>query len=86
MTAFAIVFGTTARPLYLAHADGHGRVQDGWRPFVWTRDAQRAEKFGSATAAEQFGGGLPNEQWRVVVVPPVGGPSDGGGTPMRLAA
>lgn len=90
MTAFAIYFGVGARRRYLAQAETAGDPANGWRPLVWTRDAARAEKFGSAEAARAFAvEHLGHAQFNIGIVPGGGLPTgDLGGTPaaMRAAA
>lgn len=90
MTAFAIYFGAGARRRYLAHAKTAGDPANGWRPLVWTKSADRAEKFGSADAARTFAvERLGHAEFSVGVVPGRGLPTDDlGGSPvaMRIAA
>ena len=88
MTAFAIYFGAGARRRYLTHAETEGDTANGWRPLVWTRDAARAEKFGSADAARSFAvERLGHSLFSVGAVPGRGLPTDDlGGSPVAVRA
>lgn len=88
--AFAIRFGAGKARRYLAHAQTEGAHAKGWRPFVWVKDIERAETFGSEASAQDFGrANLVHERWDVVIAPSRGIPTDDlGGTPAaaRIAA
>ncbi len=62
MKAFAIRF---YRRVYVKAAAPAKQPQRGWRPWVWTRSAMDAEKFGSREAAELFCRGLKGEGFEV---------------------
>lgn len=41
-------------------------VSTGWRPYIWTTDLARAEKFGSEAGAAAFGlSAIPHDEWSV---------------------
>ena len=85
-----VCFGSGRLRRYLARPDAEVSHAKGWRPFIWTADVGRAEKFSSAKKAEAFAAEhLPHNEWTVTIAPPRGLPTgDLGGTPaaMRLAA
>lgn len=87
---YAVRFGAGTARRYLAHADTAGDIVDGWRPFIWTKSVERAEKFGSAAAARAFAvERLGHSHFDVALVPGRGMPTgDLGGSPaaMRMAA
>lgn len=91
MSTFVVRFGAgvTARR-YLAHARTEGAPANGWRRFVWVKDIQVAEIFGSHEAAARFATeALGHDRWEVVPAPTRSVPTDDlGGTPaaIRLAA
>ncbi len=91
MSAFVVRFGAglTARR-FLAPARTEGETVNGWRPFVWVKNIQVAEIFGSQEAAAAFATKtLGHDRWEVVPAPSRGIPTDDlGGTPaaIRLAA
>ncbi|WP_066922943.1 hypothetical protein [Methylobacterium sp. CCH5-D2] len=87
---YVVCFGSGRLRRYLARPDAEGSRAKGWRPFTWTKDIARAEKFGSPEKACAFAAEhLPHDQWDVGVAPPHGLPTDDlGGTPaaVRMAA
>lgn len=85
-----IRFGVGRFRRYLAQADSVGAHENGHRPFVWTKDLARAEKFNSAESARAFGHKhLGHTEFEVGVAPSFGLPTDDlGGSPVavRVAA
>ncbi len=86
-TAFAIAFGPPTARRYLTPAETPEQPEaTGWRPFIWVKDVERAEKFGSEEAAWTWAlCNLPHGDWTVVVAPSRGIPTDDlGGTPAAV--
>lgn len=81
-------FGAGTVRRYLAQAETTGERENGWRPFVWTKDRARAEKFSSAQAARTFAqDALGHTEFNVGVAPTTGLPTDDlGGTPAAVRA
>lgn len=79
-------FGAGTAKRYLAQADASGERENGWRPFVWTKDLARAEKFASAESARAYAQKvLGHTQFQVGVAPASGWPTDDlGGTPAAV--
>ena len=79
-------FGAGKARRYLAQATTAGNHEQGWRPFVWTKDLARAEKFSSAEAARIFAlGALGHAQWEIGIAPPSGRPNNNlGGSPVAI--
>ncbi|WP_267355667.1 MULTISPECIES: hypothetical protein [unclassified Methylobacterium] len=83
-------FGFGRFKRYLAQAETTGAHENGHRPFVWTKDLSRAEKFSSADRARAYAQQhLGHAQFDVGVAPWRGLPTDHlGGSPaaIRMAA
>ncbi|MFB0491291.1 hypothetical protein ABIE45_003877 [Methylobacterium sp. OAE515] len=81
-------FGAGSARRYLAQAGTAGERENGWRPFVWTKDLARAEKFSSAQAARTYAqNALGHTEFDVGVAPTSGLPTDDlGGTPAAMRA
>lgn len=79
-------FGAGKARRYLAQAETAGDRENGWRPFVWTKDLGRAEKFSSAESARAFAQkALGHTEFQVGVAPSSGLPTDDlGGTPAAI--
>ncbi|MBX9719289.1 MAG: hypothetical protein K2Y56_11570 [Methylobacterium sp.] len=88
--AYVVRFGAGKARRYLAQASTAGDLRQGWRPFVWTKDISRAEKFSSSGSARSYAlDTLGHALWDVSIAPPSGSPTgDLGGTPAaaRIAA
>jgi hypothetical protein len=68
MNCFVVSFG---RGLMLAEhpAWDPSALRRGWRPCIWTRKLERAEKFGNAAAAELFArGAVHHDRFEIVNV------------------
>ncbi|KQO78134.1 hypothetical protein ASF36_13960 [Methylobacterium sp. Leaf90] len=87
---YAVRFGSGTARRFLAHADTAGDAASGWRPLIWTKSVERAEKFDSTAAARTFAQErLGHSHFDVAIVPGRGLPTDDlGGSPaaMRVAA
>ncbi|SOR27150.1 conserved protein of unknown function [Methylorubrum extorquens] len=87
---YAVRFGAGTSRRFLAHSDTAGDNANGWRPLIWTKSVERAEKFGCAADAHAYAlKHLGHSLWEVGVVPSRGLPTDDlGGSPntLRVAA
>lgn len=88
MPVYAIRFGRGTARCFLAQASTQGERPNGWRPFVWTKDLGRAEKFSDQDAAQTFGlAALKHDRFDIVIAPSYGRPTDDlGGTPVAMRA
>ena len=85
-TIFVVRFGAGRSIRYLAHARSEGLPENGWRPFVWTKDISLAEKFNCEQSARSYAAAaLRHEKFQVVIAPPHGRPTDDlGGSPVAM--
>ena len=84
MPVYAIRFGRGTARRFLAQASTQSEPHNGWRPFIWTKDLGRAEKFSDQDASQSFGlAALGHDRFEVVIAPSYGRPTDDlGGTPV----
>jgi hypothetical protein len=79
MKAFAIAFRSG---IYLAFHDHvcPEQANSGWRPFVWTKKVEKAEKFLTSGAARNFGErSIPHSAWHVTEL------TENGAQPVSIA-
>ena len=88
MNTYVIAFGPRSNRRYLAEAFvAKQEAKTGWRPYIWVRDIELADKWAREDEARAFAvANLPHDQFDVITIPPMGVPGGDGGTPAAAAA
>ena len=88
MNTYVIALGPRSNRRYLAEAFvAKQDAKTGWRPYVWVRDIEWADKWAREDEARAFAEmNLPHDQFDVITIPPMGVPGGDGGTPAAAVA